>query len=284
MRDGRNLPTALIVTYNSEVHLGACLGAVRAAGVRDIVVYDNGSTDGTEEVVRTSPVPVTYIAGGRNIGFGSAVNAASRTLRTPNDLLLLNPDCLITPEVVSELALAMSEDATLGVCAPGMRYPDGRRGISGGGRPTLLKEALAAVDAVHRLRPSLVRRLARTARRLSVLRSLTDYLDSREGHGTVEVSWASGFCLYVRGACWADVGGFDEDFFMYFEDVALCLRARELGWRVAVLTDVEALHVEGASSSSAQKAAMYRHAMWTYFRKYGSSVQRAAARFAGGPR
>jgi GT2 family glycosyltransferase len=195
-------------------------------------------TEGREEPGLPG-VDVCSLAG--NPGFAAAANLGAARGRAPW-ILFLNPDCFPSAGDVEELlarARALPGAAAVG---PHLIGPDGVAARAGG------------VDLAG---------LARWLERLGPRRGLT------------EVDWVAGTCLLVRREAWAQVGGFDESYFLYCEDVDLCRRLRRRGWRVAVAGSVGVAHLGGASfPDEATRRAAYRRARRLYLRRHGGRLAR----------
>jgi GT2 family glycosyltransferase len=271
--------SAIIVTYNSAEHIAECLDALERAGVGNVIVVDNASADDSVELIRRHSLRARLLVSEGNLGFGRAVNRGAAEAGVGHDLLLVNPDCLVTGTALEQLRRRISSRPELGICGPAMMYVDGTRGIAGGSFPSLTKELLAATGLRRLLAHGWERKLAQMTGTL--LRPLTGYLASVHATEPIELDWVSGFCMYVRREAWDGAGGFDPRFFMYFEDVALCRAVRRAGWSVECMASVTAVHSEGASSSEEGKHSLYRDGRRTYFRLYGTALQRGVARVLG---
>jgi GT2 family glycosyltransferase len=212
-----------------------------------------------------------------NVGFGAAINAAADSAPDVDAYFLLNPDCHLTEEAFAELVDAFRDDPRLGAVAPLMRYPDGRYGVSSGSEPSMAKEWLAALRVDHLVPTRLKNSLSRSRWLRSRLRML-DYLDVEPTGRTRSVEWVSGFCMLVRAEAFRDVGGFDPRYFLYFEDVDICLRLRERGWQVASVGSSIAEHKESTSTATVGKKRLYRSGMVVYFTHHGTRGQRLLAR------
>lgn len=268
--------TALVVAYESSEFIAGCVESALASGVDRVVIWDNSPSDSTRLTVEAMANPdVEFHSDGSNHGFGGGMNRAFQFCNPDDHILLLNPDCVCVPEVVSALSQAI-EDPRVGIAAPRMRYPDGRYGVAGGPSPTILKE-FAAKTRIDELLPS--------AWREKILSSFP----SRAGSGSygqtlqagdpIVVDWVSGFCCMIRAEVYRRVAGFDEDYFLYFEDVDLCKRIKDIGLDVLLVRSAEALHFESTSTSSRGKSSHYYRGLTTYFSKHGSPFQRLSSRF-----
>lgn len=271
----------IVVTYNSDDVIEDCLGSARESGLDRVVVWDNGSIDLTGELVTKSLLPgLSLVNSGRNLGFGSAVNRAVSGADPSKYLLFLNPDCRITRRTLLSLVTRLDDDNRLGAVVPRMMYPDGSAGFAGGPWPSLLKECIAATHLDHLVTRRWQQSLMTAAVRFRVFPSLTGYLRVRDAAGLAACDWVSGFCLLVRRDAWMAVSGFDERYFLYFEDVDLCRRIRAADYEVACDNDVAAVHLESTSTGRHSKSRHYRRGFLTYLKIHGNAFERPLARLA----
>lgn len=272
---GREL-IAIIVTYQSELLIQRCIEAAVASGVDRILIWDNSPDERTQDLVESLQSPVVQMfSDGTNHGFGGGVNRALHFLESDCTVLLLNPDCIVSSECVLALRAQVS-DPGVGLVAPRMKYADGSSGFAGGPRPSMAKEVLAATRFDDFLPPNLRTRLIKAFGRITGAGS--SYSDSCTPGLPVELFWVSGFCIMVRASVLRAIGGFDEDFFLYFEDVDLSIRVRQQGLRVVLERRAEALHFESASTKLIGKSNSYRDGRRVFFDKHGSQSQRLAIR------
>ncbi|MEO6121368.1 MAG: glycosyltransferase family 2 protein [Acidimicrobiales bacterium] len=253
--------SAAIVNYNARDALVACVASLRAAGVGEIVVADNASTDGSEVALAAADPAVRFLAMGANLGYGAAANRA--VAATGGDLVLVgNPDLVVEPDSVAVLAEVLAADEGLALVGPrltgadGVVYPSPRR------FPGL-------VDAVGHAFIGLVAPRNRYTRRYRMLD------DDRNRAGDAE--WVSGSCFLVRRTAWEALGGFDEAYFMYAEDVDLCWRARRAGWRVGFEPAARVVHLQGVSTDLAPYRMIIRHhrSLLRFFRRSARPVELA---------
>jgi N-acetylglucosaminyl-diphospho-decaprenol L-rhamnosyltransferase len=263
---------AVVITFNSVSVLRDNLLCVRALAPHQIVVLDNASEDDSAQVAMNGGAQVERSE--QNLGFGRAVNRAVSRLEDDVDLiLLLNPDCMISPEEFGKLVAALSHDPGLAAVSPSMRYPSGQFGIAGGAEPTVLKEWLGALR-IDKLMPERARHWLGRRRWKWIDRGMLSYLRTEPSGGTSQVAWVSGYCMLLRRLAFESVGGFDGDFFLYFEDIDLCTRMRRAGWTLALVRDSVATHIESTSTRAVGKNRLYRQGMDMYFSKHGSIVSR----------
>ena len=227
--------TALIVSWNVLPLLRSCLRALQPelAPGDELLVVDNNSDDGTAEAIRREFPSVRLLQTGANLGFSGGVNAGLK--RGAGDYaLVLNPDTEARPGAVAAMRRLLDADAVVGVVAPRLVYPDGRPQPSRRRFPrldTLFVES-TPLQALPAAAPILRRFYC---------------ADSSDKH-VQQVDWAVGACLMLRMAALEEVGAFDGSFFMYSEEVDLCLRAAKLGWQVVYEPAAMVVHHEAKSS------------------------------------
>jgi len=248
--------TIIIVSYNSKGDLERAIGSLTQPAPRvehEIVVVDNASTDGSPAYVRERWPGVQLIASDVNLGFAKANNLGLR--HTNSELVLfLNPDTIVAPGAVDRLVSAL--DARRDVAIVGPRIVDGR------GRAELSFGAMMTPWTEIRQK-ILVRGNDRG------LIPFTSMVDRMTRH-THQVDWVSGACLLIRRADLDEVGGFDERFFMYTEDVDLCASVRRRGRSVLFTAETEVVHLRGRSAASAAQttADAYRRSQIAFYRKH----------------
>ncbi|GAS93707.1 dTDP-Rha:a-D-GlcNAc-diphosphoryl polyprenol, a-3 -L-rhamnosyl transferase [Mycolicibacterium canariasense] len=271
---------AIVVGYRSEAVIGECLAALLTVPGLRVFVWDNSPDAATRaEIEKVGGGRVTVLSDGTNHGFGGGVNravAGALAVLADDDvsLIVVNPDCVVTPDVVDRLITRVGADDA-GMVAPRMRYPDGRVGFAGGPWPSVLKEVAAATRLDDLLPVGLRNKIIAGGGR--ILGRRNTLADSLVEGVELEVDWVSGFCFAIRSELFTAVGGFDEDYFLYYEDVDLAHRVRARGFRNLVLRDVEALHYESTSTRGVGKSKIYWEGFATYCAKHKS---RSAARIA----
>ena len=223
--------TVAVVSYETRDLLARCLDALSDQPA-DVWVVDNGSRDGSAEMVRSRFPGVRLVAGSENLGFGRAVNLVGA--QTESEwLVAANADTAVARGALSALLVAAEADPGAGALAPRLVLPDGTTQHSVHPFPTLASTAafVAGAGAVAGDRLCL------------------------EGHWDPDrerrVPWAVGAFLLVRRAAWDAVGGFDERRFMYAEDLDLGWRLREAGWATRYVPGAVVLHDESAATAAA---------------------------------
>jgi N-acetylglucosaminyl-diphospho-decaprenol L-rhamnosyltransferase len=230
---------AIVVTYRSADVIGPCLSSLLEAGL-DVIVVDNADT---ADVVRERFPAVSLIVNDTNRGFAAAVNQGLER-SGGNIVLLVNPDCVVPPRTADALIAHLRAHPDVAVAGPRLRGPDGRLAVSAHPFPTFT--TLLASALFPRAQSTLPRVFTRLLARLPGWSSYGASLHATE---PADVPWLTGACLAVRGPFLRDeLGGLDEGYFMYYEDMELCLQAWNRGQRVVYLPDVEAQHVGGAST------------------------------------
>lgn len=225
----------IVVTYNSVDSIGACLNAL-LEGDLHVVVVDNL---GTADFVREKFPQVELIANDKNVGFSRAVNQGL-TRCNGKVVLLVNPDCVVPHRTVDALVAYLREHDDTSIVGPRLREADGSINVSA--HPIATFGTLLG-NRARRFFPFLTPVLARHSR----FESYDACLHATE---PTEVEMLIAACVAVRGEFLRDeLGGLDEGYFMYCEDMELCLQAWQRGQRVVYLPTVEALHLGGGSSS-----------------------------------
>ncbi len=248
----------VIVSWNTQRLLRDCLrSAVQGAdGLdREIIVVDNASTDGSPEMVAREFPDVRLICNRANVGFGAANNQGIRA-SGGDYVVLLNSDTVVPEGALARLVAFMAAYPETGACSPRLARPDGyAQAYAFGGDPT----------------PGYL--LARGFKRLVARRPLHDW-ETRE---VQKVDWVSAACLVARRRALEQVGGFDERFFLYFEDNDLCLRLRRAGWQILYNPDVTITHLGGESTKQSPAVTQWYDASLRYFyRKHYTPLARAA--------
>lgn len=233
----------MVVNYNAREHLLECVRSLRAAGVEEVVVVDNGSRDGSLAAVTAMDPDAVVVPTGGNLGFGAAANRGLAVARG-DYAAVLNPDVVVESGTIKVLADALDHDRGLGAVAPRVDNPDGTLYPSARAFPGL-------ADAIGHAFLGFVAPGNRFSRRYRMLD--WDHATRRD------VDWVSGTCLLLRRQELGDLGHFDESYFMYVEDVDLCWRLWRAGWRVAYEPAGRVVHTVGASSELAPYRMILAH-------------------------
>lgn len=242
---------AVLVTYNSAVDIDGCLDSLLDQGVERVVVVDNASSDDTVERVRRRGGPVEVIQNHRNVGFAAAINQGATALPGVDRLALVNPDTVAEPGALAALDRVLDERPDVAVVGPrivnsdGTAYPSVRR------FPDL-------VTALGHAVVSFVAPRNRWSRRYK--------LADADLSSLALVDWAAFTFVLVRRDAWDQMGGLDERYFMYVEDVDFCWRCHRAGWAVAFEPAARVMHRIGGSSESVpyRMIAHHHRSLWKF--------------------
>ena len=237
----------VIVSFNARGDLDRCLASLRDHAPltpHEIIVVDNGSSDGSAAAVRQTP-GVQVIENRANLGFAAANNVGIRSSRGET-FLLLNSDTVVPAGAIDRLLAELDAAPDVAVIGPRLVDTNGRAELSFGRMMSPLAEWRQ-------------KRLARDRHAVERLTRQRSYPD-----------WVSGACLLVRRADAEAVGLLDERFFMYTEDVDFCASIRARGRRILFTPDVEIVHVRGRSAAAAPEATSraYRRSQLAFYRKH----------------
>lgn len=230
----RSLVSVAVVSYNTREDLRACLESVRAEAPDRLVVADNGSQDGSADLVRSEFPEALLLVDEGNPGFGAAANRAIAACESPY-VLLLNADTRLTPGALRAVSSYLDAHPRAAVAGPRLVNPDG----------TLQASCFPFLGT-----PRLMLEKTPVARWLSRVPPLRDrWLLSHSSHDRPRVvPWVLGAALALRREAFAAVGGFDPSFFMYSEEIDLCWRLQKAGWEVHFVPGATVVHVGGAST------------------------------------
>jgi N-acetylglucosaminyl-diphospho-decaprenol L-rhamnosyltransferase len=183
-------------------------------------------------------------------------------------VLICNPDLVVDPTVVEMLARHLDDEADCALVGPRLDNPDGSRYPSARAFPSL------SVAAGHAL-VGLVSPDNRWTRRYKMMDELG--ADAEPASTAVDVDWVSGACFLVRRTAFESVGGFDEGYFMYAEDLDLCWRLHRAGWRVLYEPNVHVVHAQGLSTARHRVRMLVAHhrSTWRFARKSSRGLDRA---------
>lgn len=241
------------VTYSPGWHLDRFLASLSLATDRpvQVVMADNGSTDGApQEAVQRYP-GVRLHDTGSNLGYGGAVNSAVTLLAGDEYgefFIVANPDVQWGPGSIDALLEAASRWPNAATLGPLIRDPDGSVYPSARHLPSLIRGGMHAV--VGPLWPNNPWSRA--------------YRQEHQEPSERPVGWLSGACLLVRRAAFDAVGGFDEGYFMYMEDVDLGDRLAKAGWLNVYVPSAEVLHQKGHATGKDPAANLAAHHRSTY--------------------
>ena len=230
------LVDVVLVNWNSGDDLRDCLASIAAqphAGQMRAIVVDNNSSDGSASALAVDGLEIMVIHQAHNVGFARAANAGARAGDAPF-VLFLNPDARLVADVIANCVAYCdaSNAARADIVSPRLVGPDGVSRRSCARRPTA-GGLIAQCLFLDKIAPSLFPPL---------------FMNEWDHGETREVDQVMGAFLLMRRSLYDELDGFDERFFLYFEDVDLCARAKSAGARIVHLADAVAEHRGGGSS------------------------------------
>lgn len=231
----------IIVNYKSLAQLKICLRSIseKMAALEHEVIVSNNDTEPIQETLPGSNVKLLEI--NRNIGFGSACNIGAREARGKY-LCFLNPDTKIISSDFKKLPEKFEIDQRLGIISPKLLTENGTSQHWSFGRDPTLWQTIK-----NNLLP-----------KKNFSRDLP-----------FEVDWVSGAALFIRKNLFEKLGGFDENFFMYFEDIDLCKRAKRLSFKISIFPEFKIIHSGGESFENKKTQKKYYYASQDlYFLKH----------------
>lgn len=236
--------SVIIISYNTKKYILDCLESIfkflpRSKMNFEVIVIDNNSSDGSSEAIKKRFPQVKLIESKENLGFGKANNVAAG-LASGKYLLFLNSDTLLSDDSFKKAIEYFEKNKKTGVIGPKIMLPDGSvQPASFGNEPSLLTLLLtkfqkASVKSIQK-----------------------------------EVGWVTGACLFIRHDLFKKLKGFDDQFFMYFEDIDLCMSSQRAGYKVILFPDVQVTHLLGKSlKSNWQRKKIYWDSQKKFYRKH----------------
>ena len=224
----------IIVNHNTREILKNCLNSI-ISNTKDInyeiIVIDNNSQDGSPEFIKKTFSEVRLIKNKENSGFGKANNLGASVTKGEY-LFFLNSDTIIKDNSLNKLFFCAKKNKELGMIAPELLLKNGEKQEGAyGAEPTLSTLVFGKLTNSKR------------------------------------IDWLSGAALLIRKSLFEKIQGFDENFFMYFEDVDLSLRVRKLGYGLAICDEAKIVHLVGRSIKISQDRKRIYYASQNYFYK-----------------
>lgn len=223
---------AVIVNYNAGDDLTNCVTSLREQGVQDITVSDNGSKDNSLETLAAKfpDVPVNHLP---NPGYGGGMNHAAKT-QDNEFIYVMNPDAAVRPGAVKMLLERMDSDSKIGIIGPRIENEDGSLYPSARRFPSFKDGIPHAILGMFKPNNPWTRRY-----------KMQDW-----GHNSYrEVDWVSGASMFCRREAFDGINGFDDDYWLYMEDVDLCWRMHRAGWKVVYDPEAVVVHVGGTATA-----------------------------------
>ncbi len=268
--------TAIVLNFRTPLNAVRCVQALKGQSVADrlkILVVDNHSDDDSAGILRVrlaAHPDVQLLESAVNAGFGAGNALAIRRIETPF-LMVINPDNELSPDALEIMLSRMDADPKIGIVAPKLVHEDGSVRDSSRSFPGI-KDVVAKRTPLRSLFP----------------RSLDRYLQASESPDRERATdWVVGACMLMRTDVYKQIGGFDERFFLFFEDIDLCRRMWDAGWKVvycpaAVATDRKRRLSEGGVLSLLRRPAGRAHirSAISYFAKWAGKKRPESARQA----
>ena len=251
--------SAIVVNFNAGAFLGLCIDRIRkSTPAVELIVVDNHSKDISKvwALGCNGKQNEQYIQNDRNLGFSAAVNIGA-SVASGDVLVVINPDCLVWPHTIDRLCRLLRDQQEVGLVG-GLVF-----GIHG-------REQAGC----RRYDVTPMRSIGKMLGKLFPLKNMPtiDMTNEPIPQNSIDVDAVSGSFFAIRKLLYNELGGMDEDYFLHFEDLDLCRRVRDAGYRVVFNPDVSAIHV-GAVSSGIKSVEMARHkhhSLITYFRKHSN--------------
>jgi GT2 family glycosyltransferase len=245
--------SVVIPSYNTASMTARCcravLAAVPAERAVEVIVADDGSSDGTVDVLAREVPAVRVVRLETNRGFAQAANAGVGAAGG-RVILLLNSDAIVEAGALEALLAAFDDDPRLGVAGARLLNEDGSAQWSGGRTPTL-PWMIGVVSGLGSL--------ARIVRR------------SGAGAPRREVDWVSGAAMAFRAGVWQAAGPLDERFLFYCQDIEFCLRAKAAGWAVRILDEARVTHGLGRTIAAESSLQYDPERLWPDLRAWGAA-------------
>ena len=247
--------SVVVVNFNSGPFLQGVVEQFYAQRANyDVIVVDNHSSDGSADFLRDTH-HVRFVALDRNLGFGAAANIGAESAKREY-LLFLNPDAFVAVDTPALMANYLSSGSERGLC--GAFLLDFRGREQSGSR---------------RRDPTMMRACGKVLKSILPQAPFPTFDQNREGLplGPVSVDAVSGACMMVKQVVHRASGGFDEGYFLHFEDLDYCRRVRDKGWVIGFLPEAPVYHFQGVSGSTSEQM-LLRHkqaGLRRYLQKFG---------------
>ena len=259
-----NSVSVIIVSYNVKRYVTHCIETVLCSdyiGEKEIIVVDNNSFDETSQYLRESFPEIKLIENHKNVGFGKAVNHAAETA-TGEYLLILNPDTILQENTISTFVNYLKTHSEVGLIGPKIINPDGTLQLTCKRSFPTFSVALPKLLGFSKIFPQ-----TKWAGKYNLT-----YLDPNKIHS---VDAVSGSCIFIRKTLFHEIDGFDEQFFLFGEDLDLCFRMKQKGHEIHYVPSTQILHYKGESVKFApydSRSAFY-NAMILFYKKHFSKSQ-----------
>ncbi len=243
--------SAILVNHNGKATIEECLDSVKKnlEGIKsEIIVVDNHSTDGSVDILQKRYPSIRLLRNHENMGFSRANNQGLRASRGYY-VLIINTDTLVYSNSIKKMMEEMQKSPDRGGVGPALLTGENEYQVSFGGKVNFFSEA---------------------AKKIFINRIYSKKL--RKNQEKRDVEWLSAACFLSRRDILERAGLFDEHFFLYFEDIDLCMRIREKGWKLVYTPEARVFHIGGASTRQRKLNSRYhyRKSQIYFYQKHGS--------------
>jgi hypothetical protein len=248
---GDRILSVILVNHNGKEFIFNCLNSIKEnmRGIKsEVIVVDNHSTDGSADILQERYPDICLLRNQKNLGFSKANNQGIKKCKG-NYILIINPDTRVYSGSIKKLLSELKENPDIGGIGPALINRKNDFQVSFGGKVNFFSEAIKKV----------------------FLNRFTKYQLKRNQYKR-DVTWLSAACFMSTREVLKKAGMFDEKFFLYFEDIDLCMRIRKKGWRLVYQPKVKVFH-EGGSSTKKRKLKSryyYRESQIYFYQKHSS--------------
>ena len=251
--------SVILVSFNDRIHLEKCLQSLKGfpPGVDlEIVLVDNNSSDGSPDLVKNKFPEVKLLCAGDNLGFAKANNLGI-SASAGEFVLFLNSDTIVTDQALAVLLDEMKGNPSLGAAGPALLSGQETYQVSFGKKVDFFSEFIQKGFFNFYYAKTL-----------------------KSNQKVRDVGWLSAACLLVRRTALEEAGCFDENYFLYFEDIDLCYKIRQKGWILRLCPQAQIIHIGGTSTSAVKNSSRYhyRKSQIYFYRKHNSRLSQALLR------
>lgn len=248
----------IIVHFNVKKELFNCIESIISTKPKvsyEIIVVDNDEKSGLRNKVKSKFSKVKYIKSPANIGYGAGNNLGAK-FANGEYFFFLNPDTIVFPNTVDELVSFMQKEKTTGILSPLLIGTNGEPYQQGAKKLRVL-EGIISLSFINKLIPN-----NPISKRY--------FLSSWNKKNVKEVDVVPGTALVIRRKLFEEIGGFDERFFLFFEEFDLCNRVKKLGYKIFILPSAKIKHIWGSSTkkSNLDLKKIFKNSRFYYFRKH----------------
>jgi len=251
--------SVILVSFNDRKHLEKCLQSLKGFPPEvdlEIVTVDNNSSDGSPDLIKNKFPEVKLLCASENLGFAKACNLGI-SASSGEFVLFLNSDTIAEVQALSVLLDEMKRNPSIGAVGPALLSEQGTYQVSFGKRvdffPEFIQKGFFNLYYAKKL---------------------------KSDQKVREVGWLSAACLLVRRKALEEAGCFDENYFLYFEDIDLCYKIRQEGWTLRFCPQAQIIHIGGTSTSAVKDSSRYhyRKSQIYFYRKHNSRLSQAMLR------